>query len=113
MTLLERLKTYPGFVYKIGNKYYFLGKWICKPCTDQEITDCRAMYDICASAGETDTTRLYFQKLRAYSDFALEVPCNPGKVHKELSALLEELDSAGQQSLAAQLDQFDNMNGDR
>ena len=23
----------PGFLYQIGNKYYYLGKWICKECT--------------------------------------------------------------------------------
>lgn len=107
MTLLERLKSYPGFVYQLGNSYYFLGKWICRPCTDIEITDCRAMYDICASAGEADTTCIYFQKLRAYSDFALEVPCNPAKVHKDISCLLDELNPAQLKSLTVQIEQFE------
>ena len=38
--LSERILKLPGFLYQIGNNYYYLGKWICKECTDQAATDC-------------------------------------------------------------------------
>lgn len=37
--LSERILKLPGFLYQIGNNYYYLGKWICKKCTDQAATD--------------------------------------------------------------------------
>ena len=37
--LSERILKLPGFLYQIGNNYYYLGKWICKECTDQAATD--------------------------------------------------------------------------
>ena len=46
MNLLEEFKKNPGFVYRIGTDYYYIGKWICKPCTDEAVTDCHAMYEI-------------------------------------------------------------------
>lgn len=106
MTILERLKRYPGFLYQIGQSYYFLGKWICKPCTELEITDCHAMYNICSSAGETSNTALYFQKLRAYSDFALDIPYNQAKIHENLAQLLEQLTAKELDLLAEQLEHF-------
>ena len=33
--LSERILKLPGFLYQIGNNYYYLGKWICKECTEQ------------------------------------------------------------------------------
>ena len=39
------LKT-PGFIYQIKGNYYFLGKWICKECTDTDATDCVMMYQM-------------------------------------------------------------------
>ena len=38
--MLETLLTLPGFIYQADGKYYFLGKWICKECTDVDATDC-------------------------------------------------------------------------
>ena len=32
--MLERLLKQPGFIYEINGSYYFLGKWICKECTE-------------------------------------------------------------------------------
>ena len=32
--LSERILKLPGFLYQIGNNYYYLGKWICKECTE-------------------------------------------------------------------------------
>ena len=45
--LSERILKLPGFLYQIGNNYYYLGKWICKKCTDQAATDCVTMYQMC------------------------------------------------------------------
>lgn len=69
MNLLEEFKKNPGFVYRIGTDYYYIGKWICKPCTDEAVTDCHAMYEMCIQAKEQANAALYFQKLRAYSEF--------------------------------------------
>ena len=104
MNALERLSIYPGFVYQLGQDFYYLGKWICKPCTELEVTDCHAMYGICSAAGERSNASLYFQKLRAYSDFALDVPYNQAKIHENLAALLAKLSLDSQIVLENQLD---------
>ena len=85
MNLLEEFKKNPGFVYRIGTDYYYIGKWICKPCTD---------------------AALYFQKLRAYSEFALDIPYNPAKILQYQTALVEALSDADIQSLTDQLRHF-------
>lgn len=91
--LSERILKLPGFLYQIGNNYYYLGKWICKECTDQAATDCVTMYQMCRAGKEEPETNTYFQKLRAYSDFALEVPYNPSKIADEqLHNLTEQID---------------------
>lgn len=89
--LSERLLKLPGFLYQVGSNHYYLGKWICKECTDQDATDCVAMYQMCRQAGEEPDTNMYFQKLRAFSDFALEVPYNPAKIKDDMNAILESL----------------------
>ena len=81
----------PGFLYQIGSNYYYLGKWICKKCTDQDATDCVTMYQMCRTGGEEPETRTYFQKIRAFSDFALEVPYNPAKIADDMNMILESL----------------------
>lgn len=89
--LSERLLKFPGFLYQIGSNYYYLGKWICKKCTDQDATDCVTMYQMCRTGGEEPETRTYFQKIRAFSDFALEVPYNPSKIADDMNMILESL----------------------
>ena len=74
--MLETLLTLPGFIYQADGKYYFLGKWICSECTDVDATDCVTMYQMSRDAKEEKETSFYFQKIRAYSDFALEVRAN-------------------------------------
>ena len=44
--LLEKLLKTPGFIYQIKGNYYFLGKWICKECTDTDATECVMMYQM-------------------------------------------------------------------
>ena len=104
--MIEILKKSPGFVYQIGASYYYLGKWICKPCTDEEAADCLAMFHICLDAGETANARIYYQKLRAYSDFALEIPYNPAKIQNDMQTLVEGLTPAGRSDLEKQITHF-------
>lgn len=104
--MLDALKKSPGFVYQIGTQYYFLGKFICKPCTEMEITDTHAMFDMCASAGEAQNAMLYFHKLRAYADFALEAPFNPAKLQKDMAELLENLSDFQKNMLEKQYHTF-------
>lgn len=89
--LIERLLKLPGFLYQVGSTYYYFGKWICKECTDQNATDCVTMYQMCRAGGEEPDTNTYFQKIRAFSDFALEVPYNPAKIADDMKTLLEAL----------------------
>lgn len=102
--MLETLLSLPGFIYQADGKYYFLGKWICKECDDVDATDCVTMYRMCREAGEEKNASLYFQKIRAYSDFALEVPYNPEKIRSDMSALLQGLSDQALSDLAGQAD---------
>ena len=105
--MTERLLKAPGFIYKINNKYYFLGKWICKECTDTDASDCVVMYDMCRRAHEEQETSLYFQKIRAYSDFALEVPCDLAGTRTAIAAFVEGLSDAEADALKKQIQQFE------
>lgn len=107
--MIEILKKSPGFVYQIGADYYFLGKWICKPCADVEIQDSLAMFHICLDAGETANAALYFQKIRAYSDFALEIPYNPVKIQNDIQTLIEKLSPAEKADLEKQINRFHSL----
>ena len=89
--LTERLLTLAGFIYEVSGKYYYMGKWICKPCTETEATDSAAMYQMC----------------RAFSDFALEVPYNPEKIKADLIAIEESLSDTELESLKTQIDHFE------
>lgn len=101
--LLEELLHQPGFIYEIDGKYYFLGKWICKECTELDATDSVAMYQMCRKQQDEKETNLYFQKIRAYSDFALEVPYNPEKIKNDMQAVLETLSQEASAALTEQL----------
>ena len=63
--LLEEFLQQPGFIYEINGKYYFLGKWICKECTELDATDSVSMYQMCRNQQEEKETNMYFQKIRA------------------------------------------------
>ena len=103
--MLETLLTLPGFIYQAGGNYYFLGKWICKECTDVDATDSVAMYQMCRDAKEEKNAALYFQKIRAYSDFALEIPYDPEKIKTDMAALLASLSDADRASPEKQISQ--------
>ncbi len=105
--LTEKLLKSPGFLYQIGSTYYYLGKWICKECTDTDATDCVMMYHMCRGGREEPDTGLYFNKIRAYSDFALEVPCNPAKTKSDITALIEGLSDSALDSLVKDVQCFE------
>ena len=104
--MLEQLLTQPGFLYKIDGRYYFLGKWICGECSDIDAADCVYMYAMCRNAGEEKETGYYFQKLRAYSDFALEVPYNPALIRRNMEELLSSLSETASDALKTQITAF-------
>ncbi len=104
--MLEQLLKQPGFIYEINGKYYFLGKWICKECTDVNASDCVVMYQMCRSGNEEPETNMYFQKIRAHSDFALEIPYNPVKIREDMSSILADLSEFASKSLQTQIDHF-------
>lgn len=106
MDILAELKKSPGFVYQISSNYYFLGKFICKPCNDLEITDAHMMYEMCSSAGELQNAAYYYNKLRAYSDFALEPPFHASKHLADLTSLINSLSPFEKQSLEKQYLRF-------
>lgn len=104
--LSEQLLKHPGFLYQIGSTYYYLGRWICKECTETDASDCVMMYHMCRSGQEEPDTCIYFNKIRAYSDFALEVPCNPAKVKADMNALIEGLSDSALTALEKEVQCF-------
>lgn len=104
MEIIEKILQTPGFIYKIDNSYYYLGKWICKECTDTDATDCHSMYEMYQNAGEENELALYFNKIRTYSDFALDIPHNPVLIRKNLEDLITKLTDDTLDKLALQLD---------
>lgn len=107
MDLLEKLIQYDGFVYKIKGHFYFLGKWICKEVSEQEITDCHMMFEMDMKARDMQDAGLYFHKLRAYSDFALIPPCNPALIRTQISELLISLEDEDLSDLGEQISLFE------
>ena len=101
--MLERLLKLPGFIYQINYSYYYLGKWICKECTEVNETDCVMMYDMCRNAGDINETALYFNKLRAYSDFALEIPYNAALSRQSMAELIDGLSDTAKANLEKQI----------
>lgn len=104
--MLDQLLTLPGFLYHLDGKYYFLGKWICQECSDTDASDCVHMYVMCRNASEEEETRFYFNKLRAYSDLALEIPYNPGLIRSNMEKLLSALPESASDSLKTQISAF-------
>jgi len=96
----------PGFLYQVSGKYYYLGKWICKECDDIQPTDDAFMYAMCRSEQEEPNTNMYFQKIRAHADFALEIPYNPVKIKTDMETLLSALSETEKANLEKQLSNF-------
>lgn len=104
--MLNELLKAPGFLYQVSGKYYYLGKWICKECEDVQATDDSFMYNMCRSEQEEPNTAMYFHKLRAHADFALEIPYNPVKIKADMEAILSSLSDNQKENLAKQIDNF-------
>ena len=105
--MLERFLKQPGFIYEINGSYYFLGKWICKESLDVNANDFVFMYQMCRRSQDEPDTNIYFQKIRACADFALEIPYNPVKIRKDMEAILESLSETARASLERQLNCFE------
>ena len=101
--MLEQLLKLPGFIYEVNGKYYFLGKWICKECSNLDASDCVFMYQMCRRGGEVQETQMYYMKIRAYADFALEIPYNAAKMKADMTALLDGLSEMAASSLERQV----------
>lgn len=60
--MIEQLLSQPGFIYEINGKYYFLGKWICKECTEVDACDCVMMYNMCRAQTKRTKQPCIFRK---------------------------------------------------
>ena len=65
------------------------------------------MYHMCKNNHEEPDTNIYFQKLRAFSDFAVEVACNPAKRKEDLTALVNGLSTEDLTKLQEQVAFFE------
>lgn len=50
---------------------------------------------------------MYFQKIRAFSDFALDIPYNPAQIEENMATLTAALTDAHRESLARQIADFE------
>ena len=62
------------------------------------------MYQMCRKGQEEPDTNMYFQKIRAYSDFALEVPYDPNKIRSDMALILDTLSEEEIKSLTQQVE---------
>ena len=49
---------------------------------------------------------MYFQKIRACADFALEIPYNPIKIKNDMEAILSNMSERAKISLEKQIENF-------
>ena len=104
--MTEQLLSLPGFLYDVGGDFYYLGKWICKKCEDTSASDCIPMYHMCRENNEEPDTIMYFHKIRAFSDFALDIPYNPEKIKTDIQTLISGLSDAQKTRLNEQIKMF-------
>ena len=92
--IAEKLNGLPGFLYQIGRKHYFIGRWICTEATELEQKDACDMYHLLGGGTPDREGKLYFGKCRAYADLALTPPPDlegtKEKIHELVAALTEE-----------------------
>ena len=89
--LVYKLTHYPGFVYKMNDHYYYIGRCQFEEVTDQDVTDSYEMFHIFGREKNNLDTAQYFAKLRAYADMALTPPADPEGAKKKLEEFLDEL----------------------
>ena len=66
------------------------------------------MYQMCRKGQEEPDTNMYFQKIRAYSDFALEVPYDPNKIRSDMALILDTLSEEEIKSLTQQVENVES-----
>ena len=66
------------------------------------------MYQMCRKGQEEPDTNMYFQKIRAYSDFALEVPYDPNKIRNDMALILDTLSEEEIKSLTQQVENVES-----
>ena len=103
----QDFKSRPGFLYRTGERYYYLGKWICLECTDYEVTDSLYMYELAYKEHNLSDLNVYFQKIRAYSDFALVPPFNKDEVYRAQDLLLDSLNEEHTEDLRRQIGMYE------
>lgn len=96
----------PGFVYRIGTNYYYIGKWICQKCDNTDAADSHFMYEMALKEQDLSDLNLYYQRLRAYSDFALVPPFNAAAVQESQDHLLASLSDSQKEDLQKQMEDF-------
>ena len=64
------------------------------------------MYDMCRREQEEPNTNMYFHKLRAHADFALEIPYNPVQIKTDMESILNGLSDTQKDNLEKQLANF-------
>ena len=63
---------------------------------------------MCRKGQEEPDTNMYFQKIRAYSDFALEVPYDPNKIRSDMALILDTLSEEEIKSLTQQVENVES-----
>ena len=64
------------------------------------------MYQMCRRSGDEPDTNMYFQKIRACADFALEIPYNPVKIKADMESILSNMSERAKNSLEKQIQNF-------
>lgn len=105
--LSERILKLPGLSLSDREQLLLSWKMDLQGAPDQAATDCVTMYQMCRAGKEEPETNTYFQKLRAYSDFALEVPYNPSKIAADMKAILDSLSDEQLHNLTEQIDHLE------
>ena len=57
-------------------------------------------------SGDEPDTNIYFQKIRACADFALEIPYNPVKIKSDMKTILDGMSEHAKTSLEKQIENF-------
>lgn len=104
--MIEQLLSQPGFIYEINGKYYFLGKWICKECTEVDACDCVMMYNMCRSSNEKNETASIFRKCVPTAILHWKFHIILTQVRSDMEALLDSLSESALSRLQAQCDAF-------
>ena len=62
---------------------------------------------MCRRSHDENETAMYFHKVRACADFALEIPYNPVKIKNDMETILANLSETAISSLERQINNFE------